>query len=258
MRHDVTAVRKIFWVANRVKATFTFSAFTSQKATSQQNFIMVKTCAVPNCKRKWVSGDSTPYYRFPKNEELREKWMRVIFGANNRPQLESLDSKRVCGHHFISGKRSKSNDHPDFVPSIFTDNDSESAQPSSCQIQKVERFERLSKRKSFEENNNANDIIICENTGTVEINDESVCAEEVTVTVNAPNKSTLYDKIRELEEKNKLLEKKNEELTNNLVSLEKQLSYYKYDENFFCNDDDKVQFYTGLPNFKVLQSVFSI
>ena len=210
---------------------------------------MVKTCAVPNCKRKWDSEDETSFYRFPKKEERREKWVRAIFGANN-PQ-ENLDSKWVCGQHFISGKKNKNNDHPDFVPTIFSKDDCSTDPnnmfPTSSQMQKVERYERVTKRKSNDRVDDSTDV--------VELNSENVCTEEPTA---KSTESTLYDKIRELEEKNKKLEERNKLLEKRNEELQKELLYYKYDEHFFCNDDEKVQFHTGLPDYKVLKSVFDL
>ena len=61
---------------------------------------MVNTCCVPGCKtdhRSVQDDEEKPVlYQFPRNEELRHKWIRAIPRQNWNP----TNCSRVCSKHF--------------------------------------------------------------------------------------------------------------------------------------------------------------
>nr|CAI5819885.1 unnamed protein product [Callosobruchus analis]CAI5870438.1 unnamed protein product [Callosobruchus analis] len=61
---------------------------------------MPRHCCVPGCKIKYCSElKSTSYrsvFRFPKNDELKSKWLAAIPGKNWFPSKEAV----ICGSHF--------------------------------------------------------------------------------------------------------------------------------------------------------------
>ena len=61
---------------------------------------MVNTCCVPGCKTGYRSTHSNKIklalYKFPKNPELRQNWIRAISRYNWTPSKFS----RVCAKHF--------------------------------------------------------------------------------------------------------------------------------------------------------------
>ena len=42
------------------------------------------------------------------------------------------------------------------------------------------------------------------------------------------------------------------------IGVQVQTTYQMFDEDHFESDDDKIQFFTGLPNSKVLRSVYEL
>ena len=58
--------------------------------------------------------DKVPFYKFPTDKDRRAAWVAFV----NRKKLPNLDTSYICGHHFITGKKSQDKIHPDWVPSI--------------------------------------------------------------------------------------------------------------------------------------------
>ena len=62
---------------------------------------MVFTCCVPECNTGYRSSqavEKVAVFRFPKNNNLRQKWIKAIPRKNWLPG----DSHRVCAKHFNS------------------------------------------------------------------------------------------------------------------------------------------------------------
>ena len=60
---------------------------------------MVYTCRIPGCKTGYKSNKSSQkisLFRFPKNECLKDKWLKII----PRENWTLTDSHRVCANHF--------------------------------------------------------------------------------------------------------------------------------------------------------------
>ena len=60
---------------------------------------MVNTCCVTGCKMGYKSvkvAEKTPLFKFPKNEELRNRWKKSI----PRQNWIVNDNHRVCAKHF--------------------------------------------------------------------------------------------------------------------------------------------------------------
>lgn len=53
-------------------------------------------CCVPGCKIRYNADEKVSLFRFPKNEDFREKWLRYI----HRDGYQICDSSRVCIKHF--------------------------------------------------------------------------------------------------------------------------------------------------------------
>ena len=60
---------------------------------------MVNSCCVPECKSGYKSvkkSDTVSLFRFPKNEIIRQKWIKAI----PRKNWSVTQNHRVCAHHF--------------------------------------------------------------------------------------------------------------------------------------------------------------
>lgn len=64
---------------------------------------MPNTCSVPNCKGNYRSGVKVPVFSFPKNEELRRKWVIAIrrndFTPTKNARVSIHFSTVVCTCH---------------------------------------------------------------------------------------------------------------------------------------------------------------
>nr|CAI5844383.1 unnamed protein product [Callosobruchus analis] len=59
---------------------------------------MVIKCCVPNCTRNYKSSGRNVYiFKFPKDKDLREKWLRSIHRENSKISFHSV----VCHLHFV-------------------------------------------------------------------------------------------------------------------------------------------------------------
>ncbi|XP_076299443.1 uncharacterized protein LOC143218242 [Lasioglossum baleicum] len=59
---------------------------------------MVQTCCIKNCKERQNRDTNISFHKFPKDPELREKWIKAINCENFEPSAHS----RVCSKHFES------------------------------------------------------------------------------------------------------------------------------------------------------------
>ncbi|XP_076296541.1 uncharacterized protein LOC143216874 [Lasioglossum baleicum] len=57
---------------------------------------MVQTCCIKNCKERQNRDKNISFHKFPKNPELREKWIKAI----NRKDFEPSVHSRICSKHF--------------------------------------------------------------------------------------------------------------------------------------------------------------
>ncbi|KAH9383528.1 hypothetical protein HPB48_025100 [Haemaphysalis longicornis] len=97
---------------------------------------MPNKCCVPRCRGNYKNGSKVRIFRFPKDEELRQKWIRAIPRENYLP----TENTRVCELHFhpedITTETSYTDDStgrtvtaplpharllPGAIPSIFPD-----------------------------------------------------------------------------------------------------------------------------------------
>lgn len=50
---------------------------------------MPSRCCVPFCKGNYDTGPKVSVYSFPKDEEIKQKWLQVIQRANFQPSKSS-------------------------------------------------------------------------------------------------------------------------------------------------------------------------
>ena len=80
---------------------------------------MVMSCCVTGCQARFVKGEGH-WAQFPRKEPKRTLWKNALkrIDINTGKPYEPSDFDRVCGRHFIGGKKSNDPFHPDYVPSI--------------------------------------------------------------------------------------------------------------------------------------------
>ena len=83
---------------------------------------MPSSCCVPKCTNRY--SKRRKLFRFPRDSERLDPWVRAIRHDKWVPNEYS----RICYLHFVSKRPSPFKDNPDYVPSKFIFNKSNSSQ----------------------------------------------------------------------------------------------------------------------------------
>ena len=184
------------------------------------------------------------------SELRRKKWISAI-SRDDLSESVLNDGGRVCGKHFVSGKAAKSWDkfNPDWVPSLnLGHNKSLSGEKletgleaaaerekrqRSRELKRAER-ERLDGEQQLEEETAEKKRKLDEpgleirDVSFVECDGEQECEEETGIGTQTDEFDYLFACVPDK----------------------------PFDEDWFTSDDEKVNFYTGLPGFDILKVVF--
>lgn len=96
---------------------------------------MVFSCCAIGCSNR-QGKPGVKFCRFPADKERREKWIAAIRRVGWTP----TEYSRICTDHFITGKPSKNPFHQDYVPSVFTFNETTTSEAvSSRHLRAVQR-----------------------------------------------------------------------------------------------------------------------
>ncbi|CAN9497503.1 unnamed protein product [Ophioblennius macclurei] len=240
---------------------------------------MVHTCVVSGCRNRRTPGTRLSFYRFPRDPQRKQRWIAAV----NREGWTPNDGSRLCSTHFISGKQVKNPRSADYVPSVFT------AAPSSPDMKEPGALEVLDKQEARVEAANA--LLFLQGQGRPaaeevqgrEVEEEEEEEEEVKqqkeeeqqqhATAEESASSSLStdeddddddDSVSEskkgkfaqaseappadFEEVLKALKKENQ-------ALRESVDKMSLSESSLRGDAEKVKFYTGLPNYFVLETV---
>eukprot|EP00105_Crassostrea_gigas_P027917 XP_011449409.1 PREDICTED: THAP domain-containing protein 1-like [Crassostrea gigas] len=96
-------------------------------------------CCAYGCKSRQTAGENIKFFRIPKDEHLRAKWISAI----KRDDWEPSDHTRICSKHFINGQPCRDPTNPDYVPSVFCHRPIK----EGVLQEKVQRHKRLVERK---------------------------------------------------------------------------------------------------------------
>ncbi|XP_061924366.1 uncharacterized protein LOC133663698 [Entelurus aequoreus] len=206
---------------------------------------MVHTCVVAGCRNRRTPGTSLSFYRFPRDAERKQRWIAAV----NRQGWLPNDGSRLCSTHFISGKQVKNPRSPDYVPSIFTAEMKEPGPPEAAADKQEARVEA------------ANALLFLQRQGGSGPNESSPKEREGSASSSmsaddededdestSDGKDEAFARTSNLDDLLKALRRENQALRE---SVEKM----SLSESSLRNDAEKVKFYTGLPNFFVLETV---
>ncbi|XP_029386215.1 uncharacterized protein LOC115061835 [Echeneis naucrates] len=230
---------------------------------------MVHTCVVAGCRNRRTPGTSLSFYRFPRDPERKQRWIAAV----NREGWVPNDGSRLCSTHFISGKQVKNPRSPDYVPSVFT------TAPLSPEMKEPGALEILDKQEARVEAANA--LLFLQGQGRSVVGERALEGhpeereQEASVEDGASSSISTDDDEEDDDDDDddesasdnkkgkfaqtsdvqvnfddilKALKKENQALRE---SVEKM----SLSENSLRNDAEKVKFYTGLPNYFVLETV---
>ncbi|XP_075887021.1 uncharacterized protein LOC142891406 isoform X2 [Nelusetta ayraudi] len=205
---------------------------------------MVHTCVVAGCRNRRTPGTALSFYRFPRDPERKQRWIAAV----NREGWVPNDGSRLCSTHFISApvcpemKEPGALDVPDKQEArveaanalLFLQGQGTSAVGECAQaVHPVEREQEAMAEESLSSSLSTDD--------EDEV-DESTCESK------RGRFSQTCDAQVNFEDVLKALKKENQTLRE---SVEKM----SLSESSLRNDAEKVKFYTGLPNFFVLETV---
>ena len=102
---------------------------------------MPTTCTVVNCDNRHCKGSSIKFYRFPKDQHRRQRWLAFVSCQDkDGSPWQPGDGDRICSDHFISKEKSDIPTNPDYVPSI----------ESPCSSENPERRREIDQLNQFE------------------------------------------------------------------------------------------------------------
>ena len=88
---------------------------------------MPDSCCAFGCQNKGMKCSTLSFYRtpfgtvpyrtVPRLVPTRKAWVTAI--KREKPTEQQIDNAKICGDHFITGKRSVDPNHPIYVPSLF-------------------------------------------------------------------------------------------------------------------------------------------
>ncbi|XP_030007143.1 uncharacterized protein LOC115431040 [Sphaeramia orbicularis] len=174
-------------------------------------------CCVPFCVNRSETSPELSFYRFPVDEENRNKWLQLIRRKDFIPNCNS----RVCSWHFLSGKSDG--------PTRFVWNEAGvSNSPSTSGTRP-----KGPKRKNLDPSSLGMSTL--------------KRADSAGLTRPA---DTIVKKTTPLPEAQNSVKRKNERLRNEVEDLKKQLNVQKQVFRFSQVEEDpgQVQHYTGLPD----------
>ncbi|XP_055907160.1 uncharacterized protein LOC129942314 [Eupeodes corollae] len=226
---------------------------------------MPSTCFVIGCSKRAERDHTFSFFRFPavhkKPTEIeiskarRTAWLNAI----KRKDLKesSLKYTRICSQHFITSRPAKLKDklHPDWIPSLNM---------GYPQFSKpgVGRYQRLKNRTKLKD-----DVIpevdpVVTPTVAVEVEVELSELEQLKLELKAKDETikACEDKAKkladQLKESTEMYEQKLQQNEKGMKAMAGQLKVRNMSITDFENNDSKVLYFTGIPNFTTLSHLF--
>ncbi|XP_020487666.2 uncharacterized protein [Labrus bergylta] len=233
-------------------------------STLLRGLTMVHTCVVAGCRNRRTPGTTLSFYRFPRDPERKQRWIAAV----NREGWVPNDGSRLCSTHFISGKQVKNPRSPDYVPSVFT------SVPLSPEMKEPGALEVLDKQEARVEAANA--LLFLQGQGSSvsgeqgqdkhpeEREQQRHVEESASSSISTDEDDEDYDESMSDSKKGKFAQTSDAQgnfddllkaLKKENQALRESVERMSLSESSLRNDAEKVKFYTGLPNFFVLETV---
>ncbi|XP_034042965.1 uncharacterized protein LOC117525241 [Thalassophryne amazonica] len=223
---------------------------------------MVHTCVVSGCRNRRTPGSSLSFYRFPRDPDRKRRWITAV----NRQGWKPNDGSRLCSTHFISGKQVKNPRSPDYVPSVFSTAALNSDMKEPCALELQDKQEAQVEA--------ANALLFLQSQGRCQVGErhESRRLEEAAVEDSSSSSLSTEEDDDDDDDNQSASNSKKGRFTHRcdvqvnfddiLKALKKEnqalresVEKMSLSENSLRNDAEKVKFYTGLPNYYVLETV---
>ncbi|XP_040004795.1 uncharacterized protein LOC120801683 [Xiphias gladius] len=206
---------------------------------------MVHTCVVAGCRNRRTPGTTLSFYRFPRDPERKQRWIAAV----NREGWVPNDGSRLCSTHFISAPLSPEMKEPGALEIPDKQEARVEAANALLFLQGQGRSVVAERGQEEHPEEREQEAIVEESASSSlstdeddEDDDESVSDSKKGRFAQTSDAAVNFDDIL------KALKKENQALRE---SVEKM----SLSENSLRNDAEKVKFYTGLPNYFVLETV---
>lgn len=191
-------------------------------------------CCVPGCQNNFRNSVGIKFYRIPKNEQLRKRYVQLL--RNETLKLKS-DNTRICSEHFEGGYKAT----PDHLPSIF---------PWSKKVEKRRQLNRLSqeqldeipKKRTGRFASYATQTEVCNSGKEVACDTRDLAVGECPLSKNV---ATQTDETVEYH-------------NNSIATQTPTYRNTPFDLNDFKERPEDVSFYTGFENYETLMLCYSI
>ncbi|XP_033727696.1 uncharacterized protein LOC117317023 [Pecten maximus] len=232
---------------------------------------MVNYCAMIGCNNTG-GRDRVSFFRLPavitsqgeKTHGLSEKRRRLWLTKISRADLEpsSYPYLRVCSEHFVSGKPSSlyPENSADWAPSLKLGHHKQTTVINPTPERESRLKGRVEKRRNVEA---AQSLVALFNSKEVttdhELDESEEAHPDVQMDTNRIGDEAEFDKSMQTEISSGNINAMESELNRLLVEnigLKEQLAASSITEDTFKADDEKVKFFTGLPSFAVLMTLF--
>ena len=212
------------------------------------------------------------FYRIPKKESIRREYVRLL--RNDNLKLES-DSTRVCSAHWTGGKK-LSRDH---LPSIFPWSKMRTGRRILSRTESTTNVEDK-KRKGDVSTTEIDQGLLVDidhevtmkaDVSTTEIDQgllvdidhevtiqASFCDAETQTEITVEILDQIEADLKEIREKKEKVERERDELSRETKRLQHLVKNPKFDILKFKDNDEDVEFYTGLPHWDALMLLYDM
>ncbi|KAM9710219.1 uncharacterized protein ACNS7B_024212 isoform 2-T2 [Menidia menidia] len=199
---------------------------------------MVHTCVVAGCRNRRTPGTTLSFYRFPRDPERKQRWVAAV----NREGWVPNDGSRLCSTHFISAPLSPEMKEPG-APELAD------KQEARVEAANALLFLQGQGRPAAHRPPQGQRPPEAEDSGSSSLSDEEDDDQDEDEKESlTDSKRGRFDVCLDSADALRALKKENQFLRE---SVEKM----SLSESSFRNDAEKVKFYTGLPNYFVLETV---
>ncbi|XP_066263592.1 uncharacterized protein [Branchiostoma lanceolatum] len=236
---------------------------------------MVHTCAAVGCHNRKNTGCPESFYRFPRDEPRRGRWIAAV----KREDWLPTDSSRLCSTHFISGKKSDDTLSPDYVPSLFAYVSSPVKRKRNRDFEIFQQRQKVKIRRKEQAKTDQDAVSALHNPmASVSLPAQDTVASASSpvsalhnpmASVSLPAQDTVASASSDPVEMDSrhtsatgekpvdyATECENLRLEN--YRLREKIESLSLTEQVFMANSEKVKFYTGLPNYNVFNAVLTL
>ncbi|XP_070831341.1 uncharacterized protein [Chaetodon trifascialis] len=206
---------------------------------------MVHTCVVAGCRNRRTPGTTLSFYRFPRDPERKQRWIAAV----NREGWVPNDGSRLCSTHFISAPLSPEMKEPAALEILDKQEARVEAANALLFLQGQGRSVVGERGQEEHPEEREQEAIVEESASSSLSTDEDDDEDDESMSDSKKGSfAQTSDVPINFDDILKALKKENQ-------SLRESVEKMSLSESSLKNDAEKVKFYTGLPNYFVLETV---